>query len=85
LPDLARAVSVSPYLVGDTLTRADVTLASMLAAPLGHPSDDLFTLAPFMRGMFGLPLAEEPAIRPLARWRDDLYRRHRGGCVKPPG
>lgn len=83
LADLARAVAARPYLVGDTLTRADVTVAAMLAGPLGHPPDDLFTLDPAIRPMFGLPLAEEPALAPLRRWRDDLYRRHRGRRVVP--
>lgn len=85
LADLAAAVAASPYLVGDSLTRADVTVAAMLAAPLGHPEDDLFALEPFMRGMFGLPLREEPALVPLRRWRDELYRRHRGRRVEPAG
>ena len=83
LADLARAVTARPHLVGDTLTRADVTVAAMLAGPLGHPSDDLFTLDPAMRAIFGLPLADDPALAPLRRWRDDLYRRHRGGRVVP--
>jgi glutathione S-transferase len=83
LADLAHAVAVRPHLVGDTLTRADMTVAAMLAAPLGHPPDDLFTLDAAMRPMFGLPLADEPALAPLRRWRDDLYRRHRGRRVVP--
>jgi glutathione S-transferase len=83
LADLARAVAARPHLVGDALTRADVTVAAMLAGPLGHPPDDLFALDPAMRGMFGLPLADTPALSPLRRWRDDLYRRHRGRRVEP--
>lgn len=83
LVDLARAVASRPYLVGDGLTRADVTVASLLAAPLGHPPDELYTLDAAMRAMFGIPLADDPAIAPLRRWRDDLYRRHRGRRVLP--
>jgi hypothetical protein len=70
--------------VGDAFSRADVTVAAMLIAPLGHPADDLFALEPAMRSMFGLPLAGDPALAPLRRWRDDLYRTHRGGRVVPP-
>jgi len=83
LADLAHAVAERPHLVGEALSRADVTVAAMLAAPLGHPPDELFTLDPAMRPMFGLPLADEPALAPLRRWRDDLYRRHRGRRVVP--
>ncbi len=81
LADLARAVATRPHLVGDALTRADVTVAAMLAGVLGHPPDDLFTLDPAMRPLFGLPLGDDPALAPLRRWRDDLYRRHRGRRV----
>src|SRR5581483_3824218 len=76
LAELAAAVAARPYLVGDGFTRADVTVAAMLGAPLGLPPDELFVLEPPMRAMFGLPLAEEPAFAPLRRWRDELYRRH---------
>jgi glutathione S-transferase len=83
LVDLAQTVAARPYLVGDALTRADVTVAAMLAPAFGHPPDELFVLDPPMRSMFGLPLVDDPALAPLRRWRDDLYRRHRGGRVVP--
>jgi glutathione S-transferase len=83
LTDLVHAVTTRTYLVGDALTRADVTVATMLAPAFGHPPEDLFALDPPMRSMFGLPLAEEPTFAPLRRWRDDLYRRHRGRRVVP--
>jgi hypothetical protein len=83
LGDLAHAVAGRSHLVGDTLTRADVTVAAMLAGPFGHPPDDLFLLDPAMRAMFGLPLGDDPALAPLRRWRDDLYRHHRGRRVTP--
>jgi glutathione S-transferase len=83
LVDLARAVAARSYLVGDALTRADLTVATMLAPAFGHPPEELFALDPPMRSMFGLPLADDPTFAPLRRWRDDLYRRHRGGCVLP--
>jgi glutathione S-transferase len=84
LTDLARAVDGSPYLVGDRFTRADVTVASMVATVIGHPPDELFQLDAAMRTMFGIPLGEDRALAPLRRWRDELYRRHRGGRVRPP-
>jgi glutathione S-transferase len=83
LVDLAHAVATRSYLVGDALTRADVTVATMLAPAFGHPPEELFALDPPMRSMFGLPLADEPTFAPLRRWRVDLYRRHRGGRVLP--
>ena len=83
LADLAQAVASRPYLVGDALSRADVTVAAMLIVAVGHPPDELFTLDPAMRAMFGLPLADGPTGDLLRRWRDDIYRRHRGGRVAP--
>jgi glutathione S-transferase len=83
LADLARAVESRPYLVGDALTRADVTVASLLCVSIGHPPEELYTLDPGLRAMFGTPLADDPAMAPLKRWRDDLYRRHRGAPVVP--
>lgn len=83
LADLARAVGARPYLVGDGFTRADLTVATMLAGIFGHPPDELFALDPPFRAMFGLPLGDEPALAPLRRWRDELYRRHRGRRVVP--
>lgn len=83
LADLARAVETKPYLVGDALTRADVTVASLLIPALGHPPDELYRVEPGIRMMFGTPLANDPAVAPLARWRDALYRRHRGRPVEP--
>jgi glutathione S-transferase len=83
LSDLARAVAARPYLVGDGFTRADLTVAALLAPSLGHPSDELFELDAGMRPLFGLPLADEPAFAPLRTWRDEIYRRHRGRRVTP--
>jgi glutathione S-transferase len=83
LAELARAVAAGPYLVGDAFTRADLTLACMLAPILGLPSDELFAVDDRMRAVFGLPLGEEPAVSPLRAWRDEVYRRHRGGRVVP--
>jgi glutathione S-transferase len=84
LPDLARATAGGAYLVGDAFSRADLTVASMLATVFGHPEDELFQLDAGMRPMFGLPMGGEPALTPLRRWRDEMYRRHRGERVTPP-
>jgi glutathione S-transferase len=83
LTDLARAVVSRPYLVGDGLTRADVTVAALLIPALGHPPDELYRVDPGLRAMFGTSLADDPALAPLKGWRDELYRRHRGGPVLP--
>jgi glutathione S-transferase len=83
LPELAAAVAASPYLVGDRFTRADLTLACMLVSVLGVPADDVFALDDGLRGMFGIPLGADPALAPLRAWRDEIYRRHRGGRVTP--
>jgi glutathione S-transferase len=82
--DLAAALAGRDYLVGGRFTRADLTVACMLATVLGAPPDELFALDAGMRGMFGLPLGDAPESAPLRAWRDALYRRHRGGRVVPP-
>jgi len=85
--DLTRAVAAAPYLVGDAFTRADLTVASMAATVIGIPPDDLYALDDSMRAMFGI-LNADGALAPLCKWRDDIYRRHRGGRVtpaRPPG
>jgi len=82
--DLARAVEMSRYLVGDGFTRADLTVACMLTAVLGVPPDDLFALDAGMRGMFAPP-APDPRLAPLEAWRDAIYRAHRGRRVTPAG
>jgi len=85
LTDLACAVTApDTTLVGDAFTRADLTVACMLAGVLGHPSDELFAVDDALRPLFGLPLREDPALRALHAWRDATYRRHRGGRVVPP-
>ena len=81
--DLARAVASSPYLVGDGFTRADLTVASMLAGLVGIPGDELFALDESMRAMFGVLEEKDPVLGPLRAWRDGTYRRHRGGRVTP--
>jgi glutathione S-transferase len=83
LPELADAVARGPYLVGDTFTRADLTLACMLTPVLGPPPEELFALDESVRTMFRLPTGSGPEAAPLRAWRDETYRRHRGGRVVP--
>ncbi len=83
LPELARAVTPGPYLVGDAFTRADLTLACMMTPVLGPLPDELFALGEPIRSLFGLPIGKDPVVAPLRAWRDDIYRRHRGGRVVP--
>ena len=84
LPELSAALADSTYLVGDAFTRADLTVASLLAPVLGLPPDDLFAIDAGMRPMFGIPLGQEAPLAPLRAWRDATYRRHRGRRVEPP-
>ncbi|HWP65314.1 MAG TPA: glutathione S-transferase [Candidatus Limnocylindria bacterium] len=83
LLDLASAVSDAPYLVGPGFTRADLTVACMLTPALGAPPDELFELDAGYRSMFGVPFAGDARLAPLRAWRDEIYRRHRGGRVLP--
>jgi glutathione S-transferase len=76
-------VATAPYLVGDDFTRADLTVAALLAPALGLPPDDLFSIDAGMRPMFGTPFGADPSLVPLREWRDRTYRRHRGGRVEP--
>jgi glutathione S-transferase len=83
LLDLASAVADAPHLAGGAFSRADLTVACMLTPALGAPPDDLFALDAGYRSMFGVPFAADPRLAPLRAWRDDVYRRHRGGRVLP--
>src|SRR5689334_25114159 len=51
--DLAATVAARDHLVGNTFTRADLTVACMLATVIGVPADDLFELDAAFRPMFG--------------------------------
>jgi len=83
VPDLAQAVTAAPYLVGDSLTRADITVAALLATVMGHPDNDLFELDDGTRPMFSPVIDDEATLGALRTWRDGMYRKHRGGKVTP--
>jgi glutathione S-transferase len=79
---LKHSLAGRDYLVGNTFTRADLTTASLLGVVNPAPDDIFFTPAP-VRAMFTDPLAQDPAFAPIFAWRDQIYRKHRGGPVKP--
>ena len=79
---LSHALADKAYLVGDTFTRADLTTASILAV-VNPPPDDLFLVPAPVRAMFAEPLAQKPQFASVFAWRDQIYRKHRGGPVKP--
>jgi glutathione S-transferase len=70
------------YLVGTTFTRADLTTASILAV-VNPPPDDLFFFPAPVRARFTDPVAQNSEFAPIFAWRDQIYRKHRGGPVKP--
>jgi glutathione S-transferase len=70
------------YLVGHSFTRADLTTASMLAV-VNPPPDEIFFFPAPMRPMFTDAVFQDPAFTPVFAWRDQIYRNHRGGPVKP--
>jgi len=55
----------------------------MLTPLLGAPPEELFQLDAGYRSMFGTPFAADTSLAPLRTWRDEIYRRHRGGRVVP--
>ena len=79
---LKHALDGKTYLVGDTFTRADLTTASLLNV-VNPPPDDLYLFPAPMRPMFADPLMQDPRFAPVFAWRDQIYRKHRGGQVKP--
>ena len=70
------------YLAGNSFTRADITAAALLSIVNPAP-DDVFLFPAPLRAVFADPVAQEPAFAPVFAWRDQIYRKHRGGPVKP--
>ena len=79
---LKHALEGRNYLVGDTFTRADLTVASLLNV-VNPPPDDLYQVAPPIRAMFTAEETRDPSFAPVFAWRDNIYRKHRGGPVRP--
>jgi glutathione S-transferase len=70
------------YLVGDTFTRADLTVATMLMVANPPPEAALALKPSWMRSMLQDPMATEASFAPLFAWRDRIYADHRGSAVK---
>lgn len=64
------------YLVGDRLSIADVTAASLLAPLACPPEHPVYASAPFRAGIEGL--IEPWRSRPALEWVRAMYRDHRG-------
>jgi len=79
---LKHALDGRNYLVGDSFTRADLTAASLLNV-VNPPPEDLYQVAPPVRAMFTSDEARDPAFASIFTWRDNMYRKHRGGPIKP--
>jgi len=79
---LRHALEGRDYLVGNSFTRADLTTACMLAV-VNPPPDELFLFPAPARPMFTAQSALDPVFAPVFAWRDQIYRKHRGGPVKP--
>ena len=67
LEQLATAVQASPWLVGDSMTLADIAVAAQLSL-LRFPSSSGSALAG--KGVPGL--SDHPKLQPLFRWRDQI-------------
>ncbi len=79
---LAERVSTHAYLVGESFTRADLTVAAMLLDVV-PPEEKLFVCdPPFMRAlMTDAQLGGEARFAPVFAWRDRMYAEHRGRVV----
>ena len=82
LTSLKETLSGREYLVGDTFTRADVTVAAMLMVLKAAPQE-FFVFTPELRFVYLDKLGEDPAFAEVFAWRDRMYKNHRGEVVKP--
>jgi glutathione S-transferase len=75
---LATRVASHPYLVGESFTRADLTVAAMLLDVV-PPAEPLFRCEPpVMRALMTDPaFAEDARFAPVFAWRDRMYGEHR--------
>jgi glutathione S-transferase len=80
---LTAALGGRSHFVGDAFTRADLTVAAMLLVVCPPPEEFFVCSPPWTRVVFEDPLRGESEIQPLFAWRDTVYRRHRGGQVRP--
>ncbi len=82
LTSLRDTLNGRQYLVGDTFTRADVTVAAMLMVLKAAPQE-YFVFTPELRFVYLDQLGDDPAFAPVFAWRDEMYKRHRCEVVKP--
>jgi glutathione S-transferase len=82
LTSLRDTLSGRQYLVGDTFSRADVTVAAMLMLWKAAPQEFL-VFTPELRFVYLDKLGDDPAFSEVFAWRDRMYRDHRGEVVKP--
>jgi glutathione S-transferase len=82
LTSLRETLSGRQYLVGDTFTRADVSVAAMLMLFKAAPQE-FFVFTPELRFVYLDQLGDDPAFSEVFAWRDRMYKDHRGEVVKP--
>ncbi|MFZ0677849.1 glutathione S-transferase family protein [Candidatus Binatus sp.] len=82
LTSVRDTLSGRQYLVGDTFTRADVTVAAMLMLLKAAPQE-FFVFTPEVRFVYLDQLGDDPAFSEVFAWRDRMYKDHRGEVVKP--
>ena len=82
LTSLKETLNGRRYLVGDTFTRADLTVAAMLMLLKAAPQE-FFFFPPPVRMMYLDKLGDDPAFAEVFAWRDRMYSNHRGEVVKP--
>ena len=82
LTSLRDTLSGRQYLVGDTFTRADVTIAAMLMVLKAAPQE-FFVFTPELRFVYLDKLGDDPAFCEVFAWRDRMYKDHRGEVVRP--
>ena len=70
------------YLVGNSFSRADITVAAMLGMTKPAPNE-LFEFSEPLRSMFTEPAAasSDSSFATLFKWRDTIYEAHRGEVV----
>lgn len=86
LQALQAEIADTGYIIGDSFTRADLSVASLLNT-LKMPPTELFQFPDDYKPLsayFGQSaLADDPAYADVWTWRDTMYRKHRGGPVTP--
>jgi glutathione S-transferase len=82
LTSLRDTLSGCQYLVGDTFTRADLTVAAMLMLWKAAPQE-FFVFTPELRFVYLDKLGDDSAFSEVFAWRDRMYKDHRGEVVKP--